>query len=212
MPITTKDNQLRHTKATREDWLQTALGLLITKGEEAVRIQTIGAKLGVSRSSFYWYFNDRQDLLMALLGHWQQQNTLVFIKQTQGPAATITEAVCRIFYCAIDTQLFDTDLDFAVREWGRRSDAVMAQVREADQQCLAALTAMYVRFSYAPQEAEVRARMLYFTQVGYHLVDLQESMVQRLTYLRGYIVGFTGQEPQAEELEEFITYTQQLPA
>ena len=67
MPITTKDNQLRHTKATREDWLQTALGLLITKGEEAVRIQTIGAKLGVSRSSFYWYFNDRQDLLLGKL-------------------------------------------------------------------------------------------------------------------------------------------------
>jgi AcrR family transcriptional regulator len=35
----------------------------------------LGARLGVSRSSFYWYFESRQDLLDALLDAWEVRNT-----------------------------------------------------------------------------------------------------------------------------------------
>ena len=206
----TQAQQPSHTKVTRHDWLRVAHDLLVKQGEEAVKIQAIGAQLGVSRSSFYWYFSDRKDLLNALLEHWQEQNTRAFIEQTQIPSATITEAVCRVFYCAIDERLFSTKLDFAVREWGRRSEAVMAQVRQSDRQCLDALTDMYLRFDYGQDDAEIKARMLYFTQVGYHLVDLQESLQKRLRYVRGYLLGFTGQEPLTSELEALGDYIEQL--
>ena len=206
----TQAQQPSHTKVTRHDWLRVAHDLLVKQGEEAVKIQAIGTQLGVSRSSFYWYFNDRKDLLNALLEHWQEQNTRAFIEQTQISSATITEAVCRVFYCAIDERLFSTKLDFAVREWGRRSANVMAQVRQSDRQCLDALTEMYLRFNYAQDDAEIKARMLYFTQVGYHLVDLQESLQKRLHYVRGYLLGFTGQEPLTSELEALGDYIEQL--
>jgi hypothetical protein len=69
---------------------------------------------------------------------------------------------------------------------------------------------MYLRFNYAQDDAEIKARMLYFTQVGYHLVDLQESLQKRLHYVRGYLLGFTGQEPLTSELEALSDYIEQL--
>ena len=53
-------------KVTRADWINLALQTLISDGIESVRVLTLGQKLGVSRSSFYWYFESRQDLLDQL--------------------------------------------------------------------------------------------------------------------------------------------------
>ena len=54
-------------KVTAADWLKIALRTLIGEGVEQVRILPLAKKLGVSRSSFYWYFKDREDLLNKLL-------------------------------------------------------------------------------------------------------------------------------------------------
>ena len=53
-------------RVTRRDWINLALQTLISDGIESVRVLPLGQKLGVSRSSFYWYFESRQDLLDQL--------------------------------------------------------------------------------------------------------------------------------------------------
>jgi len=52
-----------NTKVTREDWMRIALATLMAQGVDAVRVMPLSEALGVSRSSFYWYFKDRDDLL-----------------------------------------------------------------------------------------------------------------------------------------------------
>ncbi|TIT75840.1 MAG: TetR/AcrR family transcriptional regulator, partial [Mesorhizobium sp.] len=64
-----------NTKVTRDDWMKLALETLISEGVEAVRVLALGQKLNVSRSSFYWYFKSRQDLLDQLLDFWRNNNT-----------------------------------------------------------------------------------------------------------------------------------------
>ena len=76
-------------KATRADWINLALQTLISDGIESVRVLTLGQKLGVSRSSFYWYFQSRQDLLDQLLAHWHDTNTKAIVERAGRPAATI---------------------------------------------------------------------------------------------------------------------------
>ena len=59
--------QSGNVKATRGDWLDVALSALAVEGVAHVTVLNLSERLGVSRSSFYWYFKNRDELLDALL-------------------------------------------------------------------------------------------------------------------------------------------------
>lgn len=193
-------------KVTRQDWLNAALAVLKQGGVETVKVADLAATLQVSRSSFYWYFTNRTDLLNALLAHWQNTNTAAMVAQANAPARTITEACCNIFRCNINTALFDNRLDFAVRDWARRSARVNDVLKAGDDARLAALTGMFTRFDYPPLEATARARVIYYMQLGYDDANLGETIEQRLAMVPGYLVAFTGQTPLDAEITAFADY------
>ncbi|GIT88398.1 MULTISPECIES: TetR/AcrR family transcriptional regulator [Roseobacter] len=199
-----------NVKVTRDDWLNMAMAALIRDGVEGVKIQAMGAALGVSRSSFYWYFKSRQDLLDALLDHWRKTNTAALVRMAERPAQTITEAVGNVFRCVINPALFDTRLDFAMRDWARRSRDVRAVLAASDAQRLAALQAMFEKFGYPPLEATARARILYYMQIGYDDAKLNEPMETRNKLMPAYLVGFTGKTPSAREVADLRDYANAL--
>ena len=199
-----------NAKVTREDWLNVAMDVLISDGVGEVKILGLGEKLGVSRSSFYWYFKSRKDLLDALLAIWESQNTGILVDHTKMPAATITEAVCNLFRCFLDPSLFNHRLDFAIREWARRDGSVRRIIDRTDTTRHAAIAAMFERYGYSTYEAEIRARILYFMQIGYYALDLSEPLDDRLARIEGYLLGFTGRDPAAEEVDAFIAHARRV--
>ncbi|MEM8591369.1 MAG: TetR/AcrR family transcriptional regulator [Pseudomonadota bacterium] len=194
---------IAHVKATRADWLSAALAQLTEAGADQVKILNLASRLSVSRSSFYWYFKSREELLSALLDHWEEQNPAAFIAQSEVPARTIGEAVCNVFRCVVNPALFDTSLDFAVRDWARRDPEVREKLDAADQRVLAALAAMFTRFDYAPREAFTRARVLFYMQLGYNSAELNEPMEARLDAIPHYLLAFTGREPDHQAIKAF---------
>lgn len=54
-------------------WLQAAYDALIENGVDAVRILPLAKTLDISRTSFYWFFKDREELLDALIGRWREK-------------------------------------------------------------------------------------------------------------------------------------------
>jgi trimethylamine--corrinoid protein Co-methyltransferase len=166
----------------------------------------LAERLGVSRSSFYWYFKSRQDLLDALLKRWQETNTAGLVAMAEAPAGTVTAAVCNVHRCVVNAQLFDTALDFAVRDWARRSGKVRRMLDQSDTRRLAALRAMFERFGYPGAEAETRARVLYYMQIGYDLAQLNEPVEDRLERVAHYLYVFTGVQPRPDEIAEFSAY------
>ena len=195
-----------NVKVTREDWLNLARNVLVDEGVGEIKIAILAEKLGVSRSSFYWYFENRRDLLEALLQEWETRNTKTLVSKCGQPSRTISEGACNFFRCFVDTSLFDHGLDFAVREWARRDVAVRARIDLADQTRLHAVTEMFLRHDYEAYDAECRARILYYMQIGYHALDVRESMDVRFRRVAGYLNGFTGQDADPEALEEFRAF------
>jgi len=193
-------------KVTRTDWLRVAMDVLVSDGVEQVKVLSLADRMGVSRSSFYWYFKSRQDLLDALLADWQSTNTAAVVGQAELPAKTITQAVCNVQRCVVNQALFDTALDFAVRDWARRSGKVRRMLDQSDATRLQALTAMFLRFDYAQDEAATRARVLYYMQLGYDFAQLNEPAEMRLSMMPHYLYIFTGQHPRPEEVAEFAAY------
>ena len=208
------DNQIDslpgNVKVMRRDWLNVAMDLLVSDGVEQVKVLTIGERLGVSRSSFYWYFKSRQDLLDALLEHWEETNTAALIHQSKAPAETITEAVCNVFRCFVDPSLFNNALDFAVREWARRSGKVRTVLDRSDSARIGALEEMFRRFGYPQKESLARARTLYYMQIGYNTADLKEDMSERLKLLPDYLVAFTGKKGRPKEIRAFEAFAQSV--
>ncbi|WP_299891163.1 TetR/AcrR family transcriptional regulator [uncultured Ruegeria sp.] len=194
-------------KVTRDDWLNVAMDVLISDGVDQIKVLNLAERMAVSRSSFYWYFKSRQELLDALLARWQATNTAALIAQAKAPAETITAAVCNVHRCVVNTELFDTALDFAIRDWARKSGKVRRIQDQSDAKRLKALHAMFARHGYSEIEAETRARVLYYMQIGYDLAQLNEPMATRLSMVPHYLYVFTGVEPQPEEVEEFSAYS-----
>ena len=62
---------------------------------------------------------------------------------------------------------------------------------------------MFIRHGYPQDDAEVRARVLYFTPIGHYTPGITEDTAQRLTRRRAYLRVFSGVEPSESELTRF---------
>lgn len=190
-------------RGSPEVWLETAYDTLIESGVDAVRILPLAQKLKLSRTSFYWFFKDRDELLAGLVERWRTKNTGGIVRQSQAYAESIAEAMLNVFDCWLDRGLFDSHFEFAIRSWGLQSADVAAHVGQADLARIEALTAMFVRFGYNPLEADVRARTIYLVQIGYISMKADEAIAVRMRRIPEYVEIFTGQAPLPREIGRF---------
>ena len=79
----------RGWRGSADLWLDAAYQLLVEGGVEAVKVMPLAERLGLSRTSFYWHFADREALLDGLVARWESRNTANLIARTKAPAATI---------------------------------------------------------------------------------------------------------------------------
>lgn len=202
-PVTEEAGKAGGWRGSREVWLEAARAALLDGGVEAVKIQPLAARLELSRTSFYWFFKDRQALLEALLEDWEATNTGALVTACEAYAETVTEAVLNVIGVFLDGGGFESRVDFAVRGWALQSDAVMARVAAADEARLAAIRGLFTRFGYDRTESDVRARTVYLVQIGYISMQVREDMAVRMARIPAYVKTYTGQAPSASDLARF---------
>ena len=190
-------------RGSKELWLEAAYQLFVEGGIDNVRILSLAKMLKLSRTSFYWFFKDREALLDALLLLWQEKNTSSLLRQAQAPATSLADATLNLFDCWLDNKLFDSILEHAIRSWGLQTPAVAQALREADTLRMEAIKLMFVRHGSEPLVADVRSRALYLTQIGYISMNTQEDTATRLLRVPSYVAIFSGALPSQHELENF---------
>jgi len=190
-------------RGSQEGWLEAAYELLLESGVDSVKILPLAKRLNLSRTSFYWFFRDREELLGALVARWRDKNTGNLVKQCEAYAESLAEAMLNVFDCWLNKDLFDSQFEFAIRSWGLQSPEILAEVQAADQTRMEALTRMFMRFGYDEGPADVRARTTYLVQIGYITMQTKEELAERMKRIPEYIAIFTGQEPQQRELDRF---------
>lgn len=195
--------QERGWRGTPDLWLDAAYELLVEGGVEAVKVMPLAARLGLSRTSFYWHFPDREALLAGLIARWQGKNTAQLIARTEAPAATVAEAMLNVCDLWVTPELFDSRLEFAIRTWAQTDPALSTILTQADEERIQALTRLFLRFGFAQGEARIRAQTVYMTQIGYISMRTVESRGLRLLRIPDYVLVFTGQAPSEAELQAF---------
>ncbi len=201
--MTQTDLQDTGWRGSPELWVNAAYETLIEQGIDAVKIQPLGARLKLSRTSFYWFFKDRAALLAALIDMWAGRTTLPLIAATQAYAETETEAMLNLIGCFLSDQTFDARLEFAIRGWAMQDADILARLRAVDAERIEALRKMLLRWGHDALDADVRARTVYLVQIGYIAMQTQETLETRLERVPGYVKIYTGHQPLPNELARF---------
>lgn len=199
-------------RGSPELWVRAAYDVLIEHGIEAVKVQTLGARLKLSRTSFYWFFKDRAALLAALIDMWAGRTTEPMIAATCAYAETETEAMLNLIGCFLSETTFDARLEFAVRGWALQDSQILARLRAADAERLEALREMLARWGHEPMDADVRARTIYLVQIGYISMQSAETLEVRLGRVPNYVEIFTGKAPASNEMARFRSHAQRPDA
>lgn len=189
-------------RGSRDGWLEAGYQALIDGGIDAVKIQPLAKNLNLSRTSFYWFFEDREALLTALIDGWEERTTAPLVRATQEYAESQAEAMLNMLACFLSGS-FDSKLEFAVRSWALRDVQVATRIEAVDETRLAALRGMLARWGHADQAADIRARTIYLTQIGYISMRAHEELETRLARIPTYVEVYTGQAAEAREIARF---------
>lgn len=168
-------------KATplESDWIAAAREMLIEGGVAAVQIQPLAVRLNVTRGGFYWRFHNRQDLLDRLLLDWQNTNVRSLLRAVRKRSGSPQERYRRLVRLWLDEKDFDPALDSAVRQWGNIDREVGELVHKIDAERVEAIADIFVDAGQERDLSTVRARIIYFHQVGYYALGMNETRAER---------------------------------
>src|SRR3954453_18963149 len=123
-------------RTPRDRWIEQGLRARAAGGPDAVRVEALAKRLGVTKGGFYGYFADRDALLEAMLDVWERESTdevLERIEREGGdPKAKIERAGVLTF--SSDRLL---PIDLAVRDWARHDESVAMRLRRVDNRRMA---------------------------------------------------------------------------
>ncbi len=156
---------------SRSRWLEAGLDLLQEAGAEALTIESLTIRLGVTKGSFYHHFNHYLNFKQELLSFWEEEGTLRIIQWAEQEASP-SEKLERV----IRASLHPSRLDVAMRAWALQDDQVRVHQQRIDQQRLAYLEAVVFAIKADPQFAKLFARLLYSIYVGsQHIIPAIEG-------------------------------------
>ncbi len=188
----TSANRKRDKALTRQDWILAARKILIKSGIESVKVEPLARLLRVTPGSFYWHFSKRGELHEALLANWREANTDSFHRAVERARPDPRNRYLAFIGVWMLEKEFNPRYDRAVREWAQRSTAVAKLLMEIDTDRVGLLTEIFEGFGYKDMEAEVRARVTYYHQVGYYALDIKESQQRRFELGPYYAKVLTG--------------------
>jgi len=63
------------SKLSAADWEQAAVELIAEKGVQALAIEPLARRMGITKGSFYWHFSSRESLLEQALQRWEEHDS-----------------------------------------------------------------------------------------------------------------------------------------
>jgi AcrR family transcriptional regulator len=160
----------RTARLTRDDWAAAALDALTEGGVNAVAVEPVAARLGASKSSFYWLFDDRRALLEAALERWERVQT----EQVIALLANIADPAGRLRYLIRHAFAAPAGADLALRLLTESEPSVRQVAERVTRRRLAILTETFAELGLPPEQARHRAAASYAVYLGtaaLHRVD-----------------------------------------
>lgn len=147
-------------RRSKQDFINEAFELIAEAGTaEALTIDSLCLRLGVSKGSFYWHFKSRDSLIETLVEAWSGNFHLVIHSAIEAQTADNGRTVIEeISYYWLSSNM--SKLDQVMRHWAQHDDRVCKAVCRADELLLKFLKNNIIKLGYDEKDAHRRARLM----------------------------------------------------
>lgn len=165
---------------TPADWLQTARCLLIESGIESVKVRRLAQRLKVTTGAFYWQYESLDRLHEDLLKDWAVRNTKPFTQALEAASSDGRQQLLAFYRVILLEEEYRPEYDNAVRDWSQKSPRAMSMLHDVDRRRIRLIQGIFQNLGFTGKDAEVRARVQYYHQVGYQAMRVEETLEERL--------------------------------
>jgi AcrR family transcriptional regulator len=157
-------------RTPRSAWIEAALHALARGGPEAIRVEALAARLGVSKGGFYWHYEDRAALLQEMLDSWEQRVVSDVIARVESEPGDPRAKLQHLFELATTSSadLFPDLLpvELALRDWSRRDDEVAARLHRVDNRRMDYLRSLFHPICVDEDDVEARSILAFSLFIG----------------------------------------------
>ena len=158
-------SQSKRNRATRADWLAAALDALHKKGPKGLNIQELARQLKISKTSFYWHFKDKAELVDALVDFWCHEFTETVTENVELLNSPPRQRLAKAMEIVDEFDLGNYDSSFRI--WARTEPRVAIAVREANKQRLEFASKAFAELGFSGESLACRTAMW----VGYQSTE-----------------------------------------
>ncbi|MFF0204552.1 TetR/AcrR family transcriptional regulator [Streptomyces sp. NPDC005017] len=152
-------------RLTADDWADAALAALSERGLGAVAVETLAARLGTTKGSFYWHFTNRDALVAAALARWEELSTERIIQAMEATEPDPADRLRALLRGAIATAATDA---LEVRLLAAADHpAVTAALARVTERRVGYLAHLFELLGFPPPEARRRGLLAYTSYVGH---------------------------------------------
>ena len=170
---------------TKNDWLSAAMELLRTRGIGGVRVLSLAQELGVSRGSFYWHFEDRDDLLRSMLDWWDREMTDSVIQFANERRGNPRKRMMAVAEDVVRSQR--NRYETAIRTWAAGDKRAAKTLKRVVNKRLDYVTSLFKEAGFSPAEARARGDLLAVYIMSEDSILDHETLETRLRLLRRQI-------------------------
>ncbi len=147
----------KQKRTSKAEWLEAALAALENEGIDGVKIERLAKDLKISRSGFYWHFQDRSELLTEMLEYWRREYTEVVFKRFLNTEMEPDETLYAVMQMIVEHRL--NRLEIHMRAWADNDPDAAKVVKNIYQQRLEFLKGLFSAMGFTGCDLEMRAQL-----------------------------------------------------
>lgn len=162
-------------RLSRELWLAAGFKALTEQGPVALKAEPLARRLGTTKGSFYWHFQDVPAFQSAMLELWQQRAfaEIVAALEVEDNPVKRLRALSDIAAKSAPEEFGGAGAEPAIRAWARENGAVAEAMDQIDEKRLEYLNALLAEIGLTNKEL---SRIIYGALLGMQELSTRDNI------------------------------------
>jgi len=177
---------------TEEQWIEAGVANFAQSGVDGLVIEKMSGALGCSKSSFYWYFDNRQHYIARIVERWVESSTLEIMRNPSesGSAEEQLAALLARMFSATGKG----DFLFYFRKLASDDPVFREKLDTVERMRMQYAAGLFSRLGMEPAAADQKADLLYHYYLGWYerhkhgQID-DEQLDRHIGMLRSQLLG-----------------------